>query len=186
MKDKASLSALRSGSTEALGEIIERYTAYVSTVIRNVGGERLTLSDIEELTADCFVALWQNSDKLREDKLRGWLGRVARNAALNRLRSLGAELPLDESIDLPSHESVEDEAERREERRRLYAAIFAMPWPEREIFLRRYYYCETEQSIARQLSMNISTVKTKLRRGRERLIAQLSENEQKAGGGNGT
>ncbi|MBR4726186.1 MAG: sigma-70 family RNA polymerase sigma factor, partial [Lachnospiraceae bacterium] len=48
--------------------------------------------------------------------------------------------------------------------------------PDKEIFLRFYYYCQSVSVIADQMQMNPSTVKTKLRRGRERLRVILSNN----------
>ncbi len=44
-----------------------------------------------------------------------------------------------------------------------------MGQPDREIFLRHYYYAQTVQEISRETGLNESTVKTKLRRGRMRL-----------------
>ena len=45
----------------------------------------------------------------------------------------------------------------------------ALPDPDREVFLRHYYYAQTVQEIAHCMDLNLSTVKTKLRRGRTRL-----------------
>ncbi len=48
-------------------------------------------------------------------------------------------------------------------------AIREMPEPDREIFLRHYYYFQTIAQIAGEMQLNGSTIKTKLRRGREKL-----------------
>ena len=53
------------------------------------------------------------------------------------------------------------------------AAVEAMPLEDREIFLRHYYYFQPLARIAEELSMNLSTVKTRLRRGREKLKDEL-------------
>jgi len=47
--------------------------------------------------------------------------------------------------------------------------VDSLPGPDREIFLRHYYYAQTVQEIARQMGLNESTIKTKLRRGRMKL-----------------
>lgn len=52
-----------------------------------------------------------------------------------------------------------------------------MPEPDREIFLRHYYYCQGVADIALALDMNANTVKTRLRRGRERLRKELAEGD---------
>jgi RNA polymerase sigma-70 factor (ECF subfamily) len=46
---------------------------------------------------------------------------------------------------------------------------------DREIFLRHYYYCQPVKTIAAELEMNESTVKTRLKRGREKLKTILRE-----------
>ena len=50
---------------------------------------------------------------------------------------------------------------------RIRAAFYVDP--DREIFLRHYYYAQAVQEIARQMGLNESTIKTKLRRGRMKL-----------------
>lgn len=52
-------------------------------------------------------------------------------------------------------------------------AVNTLGDPDREIFLRHYYYAQTVSEISHQMRLNESTVKTKLRRGRARLRAIL-------------
>ena len=54
-------------------------------------------------------------------------------------------------------------------------AVLAMPYPDREIFLRHYYYGQKLEAIAQEMDMNLSTVKTRLRRGREKLRSVLEQ-----------
>ena len=62
-----------------------------------------------------------------------------------------------------------DSLERAEERRLVRQAVDSLPGQDREIFLRHYYYAQTVQEISAQMSLNGSTVKTRLRRGRMKL-----------------
>ena len=55
------------------------------------------------------------------------------------------------------------------ERQQVRQAVDSLPGPDREIFLRHYYYAQTVQEISRQMNINESTVKTRLRRGRGKL-----------------
>ena len=88
----------------------------------------------------------------------------------NRLRQIGQTLPLEEdALELPGPDDPPGEYERAEERRLVRRAVDALPGPDREIFLRHYYYAQTVQEIARQMGLNESTIKTKLRRGRMKL-----------------
>ena len=98
--DRKLLAALRAREPQGLEEAIGRYSPYVAGVLRKVLGQLGTQEDLEELSSDVFVALWQSAEGLREDSdLKLWLGVVARNRALKHLRALRLEderLPLSE------------------------------------------------------------------------------------------
>lgn len=71
MDDEKLLGALRKDDTEALKELIIRYTAFVSSVIRRILRKRS--DEWEELTQDVFLALWDNRRKLGETRLKPYL-----------------------------------------------------------------------------------------------------------------
>src|SRR5699024_6786817 len=74
--------------------------------------------DWEELTADVFLAAWENRGKLQPEKVKGWLAVTMRNRCINRLRALREEeLPLEEdlltfSADSPQRALEDQEAAR--------------------------------------------------------------------------
>ena len=183
MDESRVLRELQKGSEDALAWIIERYTPYVSTVVGNIIGGSMSPADIEEVSADVFVALWNHAAKLKAGSLKSWLGSVARNSAKNKLRQLGKELPLEEDLVLVSDDSPEDAVERRERQRLVSKALNAMEPRERELFLRHYYYGQTLSAIASEMELNLSTVKTQLRRGREKLRAMLEPELKEEEGG---
>ena len=95
---------------------------------------------------------------------------MARNKARSRLRKTGQELPLEEDLlELPDENTPVTAAEQAEERKLVRKAVDQLGEPDREIFLRHYYYAQTVQEISQETGLNESTVKTKLRRGRMRL-----------------
>ena len=55
------------------------------------------------------------------------------------------------------------------------SALDEMGEPDRTIFIRHYYFCRSAREIGEELGINRNTVTTKLRRGRERLRAQLEK-----------
>ena len=67
--------------TRRPGLVIERYTGYVSSIVYSLIGQALGQGDIEEVTADVFLALWEGREKVRPGKLRPWLSAVARHTA---------------------------------------------------------------------------------------------------------
>lgn len=175
MDEREALRRICRGDEDALGAIIRRYAAYVNTVVRNIIGTYMSPEDCEEVSSDCFCTLWEHAGGIDPARLKPWLGSVARNAAKNKLRELGRELPLEEDeIDLISP-SPEDETWEKEKRTLVRSAVLDMEWPEREIFLRHYYYCQNVERVAEEMGMNLSTVKTRLRRGRMKLKVKLFE-----------
>ncbi len=168
MDEKQALRAVRNGNAEALGWLIDRYTPYVNAIFRRIlpGAPE---ADAEELAADVFLALWHHADKVKPECIRPWLGAVARNKAKNQLRQQSAQSPLEEDQLLLEFDPLQSDAERRELQRAVKTAVLQLGAPDREIFLRHYYYFETVGAIAETMQMNESTVKSRLRRGREKL-----------------
>lgn len=175
MNDAKALRALQKGSEDALSWIIDRYSAYVYTIAFHIVGQFMSPADAEEVAADVFVSLWNHAKSIKPTSLKSWLGTVARNAAKNKLRAAGQTLPLEDDILILETDSAEEEHLRREQNRLVRKAVLAMPYPDREIFLRHYYYGQKLEIIAQEMEMNLSTVKTRLRRGREKLRSVLEQ-----------
>lgn len=166
---------LQSGDTHALEILIDRYTPYVNTIVYQILGQHMSREDVEETISDVFYAVWRNAGKIKPGKVKPWLGAAARNLSLKKLRSAGFSLPLEEDVLPPDLHTPESIAEAREERQTTLEAVEEMGPPDSEIFLRHYYFCQSVESIARSMKMNPSTVKSRLKRGREKLLRRLSK-----------
>ncbi len=57
----------------------------------------------------------------------------------------------------------------------LSRALDSLDRADRELFVRHYYYGQTVARAAEEMGLNLSTAKTRLRRGRERLKEYLQE-----------
>lgn len=173
--DDRLIEAMRSGDQAALGRIIDRYTAYVGTIVWNIVRNALSRADAEEIISDVFIALWYNADKVREGKLKSYLSAIARRRALNALRGVKRETPLeDDEVQRPLA-APEDEAIRQEEYAALRRTVNELPEPDRTIFIRYYYFYQKTAEIAAALGINVNTVQMKLWRGRERLRRELEK-----------
>ena len=174
MDEKKLLNRLRRGDPYALEKLMDRYLPYVATVVWNIVRGTLQPEDAEELVSDVFLAAWEHADALEPGHTRGWLGTVARNRAKNALRSAGRVPALEgDEAELPAPDDPAEAVLRQEDRRIVRSALEAFPAEERELFLRHYFYAQTVEEIAAALSLNPSTVKSRLRRGREKLKAYL-------------
>ena len=173
MLDILTLAAVRNGDEAAFEQLIRKYTPYVTTVIRRVGSGSIAEEDVEELASDVFFALWQNMGKPNPLKLKEYLGQVARNKAKNELRSRKEELPLEDDWLAEPSETLIDKLTEAEEQKAVSNAVRSMEEPDREIFLRHYYFLQTVATIANEMQMGESGVKHRLTRGRLKLKAIL-------------
>lgn len=174
MEEKKLARRLQKGDRAALRQVIETYTPYVSAIaFRALGGG--TAEDLEELTADVFLALWTHREGLDPDKgVRAYLAASARNKAIDFSRRKPQPLPL--TADLPDRAPTPEEAAvRQAESQFLYDSVQAMDEPDRSLFLRYYYEDEPLKDVARDLKLSPSAAKSRLARGRVRLKQLLSE-----------
>lgn len=167
------LQRLRRSDPAGLEELMDQYTSYVCAVAARILPGRP--EEWEELAAETFLEAWNRRKTLRSGNLKGWLGTVARNRAFNRLRARQETLPLEEDVLLLSPDSPQITLEQRELEQVLRRALDSLEESDRELFVRHYYYGQTVARAAGEMGLNLSTAKTRLRRGRERLKEFLQE-----------
>lgn len=178
MGDKRILINRRRDDDEAwYTAMIDQYTFYVTAIISGIAKGSLSVSDMEEVAADVFFRVWMKRGEIRQESIKAFIAQIARNASIDRLRKTGeAFIPYDDDILQVACPACPEESVIAEEQQQIVqAAVAAFEAPEREIFVRFYYFGETLQSISHALHMNASTAKTKLHRLRQKLKAVLQE-----------
>lgn len=175
-KEKQLAVKLKKGYTAALKEIIDCYTGYVRTVIRNFSRGTLSEQDVDELCSDVFFSLWQHRGSLDVNiGFRSYLSAAARNAVKDRFKS--AKPPCEDisELEIPSGFLVEDVADMHEMLRCLDKGLSTLPEKESEIFARYYFYGESTPEIARKMNISESTVRSELSRTRTKLKEYLTK-----------
>ena len=170
------LHNLQNRKRNSLEKAIKIYNPYVRTVVYRIIGGVLTNEDIEEVISDVFISLWRHAENLDPERgnIRSYLGTIARNCAKNKLRGVVPLSELDETIE-SLEKSPQESIEIREEKDLLMSLIMELGEPDSEIFIRYYYYEEKIKNIAHYLELPISTIKTKLSRGRSKLKITITE-----------
>lgn len=167
---------LKNGDTAALEKIIDEFSGYVCTVIRNFSRGALSEQDIDELCSDVFYGLWKRRDNLNAELgLKAYLSAIARNAVKNRFRAQKPPAEDISELELADDLSIEELAERREMMSALYEALETLSEAEREMFLRFYFYGEKSSDIAIRTGATESSVRSKLSRTRAKLREYLTE-----------
>ncbi|MBQ7876159.1 MAG: sigma-70 family RNA polymerase sigma factor [Clostridia bacterium] len=175
MNDRLLLEQLKKRSKNSIETLVNRYSAYVSTVVYNAIGSYASREDMEEVVQDVFISVWNNIESV--NNLKSYIGTAARNTAINKLRGLKYEAELEENTP-DIRQNPHSEFERKEMTRILYEEITALGEPDCEIFFRYYYNNERLRDIADETGLNISTIKSKLKRGKEKLSERLSERRE--------
>jgi RNA polymerase sigma-70 factor (ECF subfamily) len=177
MTEEQAIGLLQKGKTDGLEWLMEQYMPYVSAVVWNVIGPYMSRADAEEVVSDVFLALWQHGDRLRTDHMKSYIAVTARNKAINKLRDRGVTLEADEdTLSIPDNDPASI-VQAQERDRRVQQAVSALDMPDREIFVRFYYYGQSAADIARRVNMTPAAVRQRLKRGRDRLREEFMEGE---------
>lgn len=173
MNENKLLSRLKKGKQDALEETLHHFLPYVNAIVLQVGGSCLTPEDREEIVSDVFYKLWSHAGDIQPGKLRPYLGSIAHNRTKDYLRSRKITLPLEQDaiiVDSPENDILTQVLSQQ-----IRETILSLPEPDREIFLRFYYYYQPISVIGAAMGIKPATVSTRLARGRRKLKQILTE-----------
>ena len=134
--------------------------------------------DAEECENDTWLAAWNSMPTNRPARLAPYLGRITRNLALDRFDKASAQkrgsgqtcAPLDELAEcVAAPGGVEDSFDAAETGRIISDFLRTLPEETRNIFLRRYWYCDATADIAARYGLTESKVRVTLHRTRAAL-----------------
>ena len=138
--------------------------------------------DAEESVSDTYMKAWDTIPPQRPQYFFAYLAKICRNFALGRLDWQNAAkrkaevVTLTQEMELcipdPSHDR---RLEGEEIGRVLNGFLESLSRESRMIFLRRYWYADSIQDIARRFGVTQSKVKTQLHRTRRKLYDYLQK-----------
>lgn len=188
-RDAALIERLQSGDDRALGDLADVYGGKIFQLafryLRNK-------EDAEEITQDVLFKVYRKVGAFRGDAaLSSWIYRITFNTAMSRLRTAKYQRTQTEELTLTAYDGDEtgsssydvadwsDMADehvlRSELRKRVFAAILALPAIYRApVMLRDIQGMSTEEASER-LRVKDQTLKSRLHRGRLILRRQLAD-----------
>lgn len=181
MEDQAIVELYWARKEQAIRETEKKYGTYCRAIAWNILQDR---RDTEECLNDTWMKTWTSIPPQRPVILSAYLGTITRNLSLNRLRTAAAQKrnagslersyeELQESI--PDGCSAEAQVNLRELGRSIDCFLRSLPQRDCCIFLRRYWYMDTNLQIARRYHMTEGSVKANLHRTRKKLKAYLAQ-----------
>ena len=173
------ISLLENRDQDALKLLGQKYGSYCAKISHNILCDSC---DSEENVNDTYMQVWNSIPPQKPGNLMAFVGRLARNLALNKLKAKNAEkrnpaeglLSLSELDDCtPDGLDVEKEADIKALSRHISDFLRTQKEEARNIFIRRYFYCDSTEDIALLFSCSTSKVKSSLMRTREKLRLYL-------------
>ena len=163
------------GEESALEVLYVRYGGLIFTLaLRIVGDPELA----REVLQDTFLRCWDGREAYDPGRGRvpGWLMGIARNRAIDLLRSRPHQARLREReplVGLVSEPAQRDVADSVTLRLAVASALQGLPIGQRQAIELAYYGGRTQVEIARELGEPLGTIKSRTREAMERLRAVL-------------
>jgi RNA polymerase sigma-70 factor (ECF subfamily) len=141
------------------------FDKYCNTVYRLAFARTKNTYDADDILQTVFVKLCGTDMQFRdEEHIKAWLIRVTVNTSKNLMTS--AWMRLTDGMDDNLSAEMQEKSE-------VYYAVMKLPTKYRTVVHLHYYEGYTAAQIARLLSSKEATVKTQLRRAREKLEKEL-------------
>ncbi len=180
MEDKRIIALYFDRDERAIEYTAQKYGKYcysiADKILRNPEDDKECLNDV-------WLAAWDSIPPNNPPSLSAYLGKITRNRSVMMLRRInrkkrGRELTvyLEELGDaLPAKSTVEEALDGELLRKLLNDFVRQQSDPNRSLFICRYYYLDSVESIATRFSMSRNQVKLRLFRMRKKLKVFLEK-----------
>lgn len=181
MEDREIVALYWQRDEGAVGRTAEKYGEYCRSIAENILRNQ---EDSQECVNDTWLRAWQGIPPQRPERLGPFLGKITRNLAFDRFKALRAEkrgggetaLVLEELGEcLPSGENVEGQVLAKELETAMNRFVHTLPEQTCNVFLRRYFFGESAETIARRYGLTANHVAVLLSRARQKLRAYLKK-----------
>ena len=183
MDDKQIVALYFDRNEQAIMETEIKYGRYCYAIANGVLSVH---EDAEESINDTWIAAWNSMPPHKPSILSAFLGKITRRIAIDKWchrtadKRGGGEIPmvLDELKGCIAHESdVENAFENKRLEEVINQFVHKLPNKDQKVFLCRYFYMDSIESICAQFGFSESKVKSMLHRTREKLRCVLIEEE---------
>jgi RNA polymerase sigma-70 factor (ECF subfamily) len=177
--DAVLVQAAKAGDASAFGELYERYR---DAIYRFCLARTGTSHDAEDLTSDVFVKAMKSLDRYQDRGLpfAAFLYRIARNAAIDRSRTLKQPLSVDGLLVEPrSKQDVEHEGSLAVDKSILLAALAKLKPEHRDVITLRFIEGYAALEVGQMLGKTEGAIRTLQHRALERLRKEF-DGAQKA------
>ena len=181
MEDRNIIALYWQRDEAAIAATKTKYGAFCRSIAWQILQNR---EDTDECESDTYLRVWESVPPERPRQFSAYLGAIARRLSLDRWRRRHAEsrgggqveLSLEELGEcIPDGYPVEQQIEGAETAALVTRFLRTLPRTECDVFLRRYWYLDSVEQIARRYGFSESKVKMMLKRTRDKLRTVLEQ-----------
>lgn len=180
MEDNMIIDLYWSRDERAIAESKLKYGRALTKISYNILNSR---EDSEECVNDTYMKAWNAIPPDKPFSLFAYLGRIVRNISINlwhknragKRNSTGDVLLSELEECIPSGHSTECTAEVNELSRIISDWLFSLPKNDRILFIRRYWYGDSIEDLAKGFSQSKSAISGRLFRMRQKLKVLLEK-----------
>lgn len=158
-----------------------KYGGYCYKIAHNILSDD---EDSKECVNDTYLTAWKSIPPAQPKLLSAFLGKITRNLSLKKYRDKKAkkrgggniDLIFDELNDcIPDKNSVLDAVDANELSLIIDSFLRNLPKEERCLFLRRYWYFDSVDTLSKTFELTVGQVKMRLLRIRKKLLLKLEK-----------
>ncbi len=178
MEDEQIIELFFARSEEAIEQVCQKYGPACMHLLRNLLQNE---QDAQECANDTYLALWNTIPPERPEPLLTYFLRIARNQGLRRITYYNAQRRDDRQVVafdelescIASAVTVEQMVEKSLLEVEMERFLRSLSREDRLLFLRRYWFCDSVEEMAKSFGFTKARIKTRLFRLRSRLRAHL-------------
>ena len=178
LSDEQLVTLVREGRNEAFSILVQRYEKQIFALAYRLGGD---YDEARDMAQEAFLRVYQELSRYDVSRpFFPWLYRVSHNTCINLMHRRPKETtPLDNLLDLRADEEDRElnpsaSYEQQELAAAIHRALQSLPESYRLPLVLKYLEDMSYQQISEQLDLPVSTIETRLFRGRKMLKLALA------------
>ncbi len=183
MKDipRETIEKAAKGDIKAFKLIYDQTSSYVYTISMKVTHN---IEDAEEVTQDVFVSLYNNLGKFEfRSSFKTWLYRITLNRAINKIKKRKRHKKNTVEYESQKHDIFAakdmDSKDNKEHNEKIVKELLeVLPPDQRACVVLRNIQGLSYKEISETLRIKLNTVRTRLKRARERLVKHVKSKEK--------
>lgn len=174
--DEVLLTRIRAGDSGAFATLYDRHAPRILGLILRLMGER---SDAEDVLQETFWQVWRQASAWRPERGAAivWMAMIARSRAIDRMRRRPSVTTAGDAMEAVAVDAG-SECERHEQASLTRTVLRQLPPEQMTVIGLAFFGGMTHEQIAQKHDIPLGTVKTRIRRGMQRLRSYLTDQRE--------